>query len=104
MRAAIRAANDARDLPTHGGRTLAYVYEADSRANGYDEVHLGQIGVLPSARGRGLASAVMTNMNLLSSTFPTVGLTGDLPPAPSSFEESRRIHPEGTHALRVRGA
>lgn len=41
------------------GYALAYVYEADSHAFGYDEVHLGQIGVLPSARGRGVASAVI---------------------------------------------
>ena len=41
------------------GYALAYVYEADPLANGYDEVHLGQIGVLPSARGRGLASAAI---------------------------------------------
>jgi mycothiol synthase len=41
------------------GYALGYVYEADSLARGYDEVHLGQIGVLPSARGRGLASALI---------------------------------------------
>lgn len=41
------------------GYALAYVYAADSLANGYDEVHLGQIGVLPSARGRGVASAAI---------------------------------------------
>ena len=41
------------------GYALGYVYEADSQARGYDEVHLGQIGLLPSARGRGLASAVI---------------------------------------------
>lgn len=41
------------------GYALAYVYEADSRATGYDEVHLGQIGVLPPFRGRGVASAVI---------------------------------------------
>lgn len=44
------------------GYVLAYVYEADSLATGYDEVHLGQIGVLPSARGRGLASAVIAEV------------------------------------------
>ncbi|SDF20982.1 mycothiol synthase [Blastococcus aurantiacus] len=42
------------------GYALAYVYEADSRARGHDEVHLGQIGVLPAARGRGVASALIT--------------------------------------------
>lgn len=44
------------------GYALGYVYEADSRARGYDEVHLGQIGVLPSARGRGLASALIAEV------------------------------------------
>ncbi len=41
------------------GYALGYVYEADSRATGYEQVHLGQIGVLPPARGRGVASAVI---------------------------------------------
>lgn len=41
------------------GYALAYVYEADSRATGHDQVHLGQIGVLPAARGRGVASAAI---------------------------------------------
>ena len=44
------------------GYALGYVYEEDSRARGYDEVHLGQIGVLPSARGRGLASALIAEV------------------------------------------
>jgi mycothiol synthase len=44
------------------GYALGYVYEADSGARGYDEVHLGQIGVLPSARGRGLASALIAEV------------------------------------------
>jgi mycothiol synthase len=41
------------------GYLLAYVYEADTRATGRQETYLGQIGVLPPARGRGLASAVI---------------------------------------------
>ncbi|MCF6508733.1 GNAT family N-acetyltransferase [Blastococcus sp. MG754426] len=41
------------------GYVLGYVYEADTRARGYREVVLGQIGVLPGARGRGLASAMI---------------------------------------------
>ncbi len=41
------------------GYALGYVHEADSRANGYDQVHFGQIGVLPAARGRGVASAAI---------------------------------------------
>lgn len=42
------------------GYALAYVYEADTRATGERQLHLGQIGVLPRARGRGVASAVIT--------------------------------------------
>ena len=38
---------------------LAYIYEADARATGLRQIHFGQIGVLPEARGRGLASAVI---------------------------------------------
>jgi mycothiol synthase len=38
---------------------LGYVFEADTAANGYEAVDLGQIGVLPSARGRGLAKATI---------------------------------------------
>ena len=41
------------------GYVLAYVYESDARAKGYREVVLGQIGVLPALRGRGLASAMI---------------------------------------------
>ena len=39
--------------------SLAYVFEADTAANGYETVDLGQIGVLPSVRGRGLAKATI---------------------------------------------
>jgi mycothiol synthase len=41
------------------GYTLAYVYEADTKATGKRRLHLGQIGVLPRARGRGVATAVI---------------------------------------------
>jgi mycothiol synthase len=41
------------------GYVLAYVYEADCAATGVRETHPGQIGVLPPARGRGLASALI---------------------------------------------
>ncbi|WP_051683956.1 GNAT family N-acetyltransferase [Blastococcus sp. URHD0036] len=41
------------------GYALAYVVEADTRATGVPTTHLGQIGVLPGARGRGIASAVI---------------------------------------------
>ncbi len=42
--------------------SLAYVFEADTAANGYETVDLGQIGVLPSARGRGLAKATIASV------------------------------------------
>ncbi|MCA0144310.1 GNAT family N-acetyltransferase [Blastococcus sp. LR1] len=41
------------------GYVLAYVYEADAAVRGYREAHYGQIGVLPEARGRGVASALI---------------------------------------------
>ena len=39
---------------------LVYVYESDTRATGVREAHFGPIGTAPSARGRGLATAVIT--------------------------------------------
>ena len=44
------------------GYVLAYVFEADTSARGTREVSLGQIGVLPPARGRGIAGAVITEV------------------------------------------
>jgi mycothiol synthase len=41
------------------GYVLAYVWSADTKATGVRETHFGQIGVLPRARGRGIASAVI---------------------------------------------
>lgn len=41
------------------GYNLAYEYDADTEATGVREVYLGQIGVHPAARGRGLASALI---------------------------------------------
>ncbi|SDC56904.1 Ribosomal protein S18 acetylase RimI [Geodermatophilus telluris] len=41
------------------GYVLGYVYEADTRATGVPTVHLGQIGVLPAARGTGVATAAI---------------------------------------------
>jgi mycothiol synthase len=38
---------------------LAYVYESDTAATGVRQTHFGQIGVLPAARGRGLAKATI---------------------------------------------
>ena len=41
------------------GYLLAYVFEADTQATGVRETTFGQIGVLPQARGRGIASALI---------------------------------------------
>jgi ribosomal protein S18 acetylase RimI-like enzyme len=41
------------------GYALAYLYEADTRATGKRRLHLGQVGVLPQARGRGIATAII---------------------------------------------
>jgi mycothiol synthase len=41
------------------GYVLAYVFEADTAATGKRQTNFGQIGVLPDARGRGLATAVI---------------------------------------------
>ena len=41
---------------------LSYVFEADTAARGAREVSLGQIGVLPAARGRGVASALIAEV------------------------------------------
>lgn len=41
------------------GYALSYIYEADASATGRRVLHLGQIGVLPQARGRGVATAVI---------------------------------------------
>jgi mycothiol synthase len=42
------------------GYALVYVYAADTAVRGYPAAYFGQIGVLPHARGRGLAPAVIT--------------------------------------------
>jgi mycothiol synthase len=41
------------------GYVLTYVYDADTRATGVRQAHLGQLGVLRPARGRGIASAAI---------------------------------------------
>jgi mycothiol synthase len=41
------------------GYALVYVFESDTRATGVRAAYFGQIGVLPPARGRGLATAVV---------------------------------------------
>ena len=41
------------------GYALGYVYDADTRATGVRTLHLGQIGVLPGSRGRGVAGAAI---------------------------------------------
>jgi mycothiol synthase len=41
------------------GHALYYEYEADTRATGIRDAYLGQLGTLPEARGRGVASALI---------------------------------------------
>jgi mycothiol synthase len=41
------------------GYVLTYVHEADTAATGQVDAYYGQIGVVPAARGRGLAKAVI---------------------------------------------
>jgi ribosomal protein S18 acetylase RimI-like enzyme len=41
------------------GYVLAYVHEANTEATGERETYLGQIGVLPPVRGRGISTAVI---------------------------------------------
>ncbi|WP_448625098.1 GNAT family N-acetyltransferase [Geodermatophilus sp. URMC 64] len=59
--------------------TLVYVYESDTRATGVREAHFGQIGTLPEARGRGLASAaIVRSMQVaVDSDCQTAGLQVD---------------------------
>ena len=73
------------------GYALAYVYEADSQARGHDEAHLGQIGVLPAERGRGVASAVITAVlrSAAAAGCRTAGLdvdSGNVTGAPRVYE------------------
>lgn len=44
------------------GYVLAYVFEADTAARGSREASLGQIGVLPEARGRGIAGGLIAEV------------------------------------------
>ena len=44
------------------GYVLSYVYEADTAARGTRDVVLGQIGVLPQARGHGVATALIAEV------------------------------------------
>jgi mycothiol synthase len=41
------------------GYALVYLYETDTVATGYRQAHVGQIGVLPAGRGRGVATTLM---------------------------------------------
>jgi mycothiol synthase len=59
--------------------TLVYVYESDTLATGVREAHFGQIGTLPEARGRGLATAaIVRSMQVAAdSDCQTAGLQVD---------------------------
>jgi mycothiol synthase len=58
---------------------LVYVYESDAAATGIREAHFGQIGTLPTARGRGLATAAILRALQLAagSDCRTAGLQVD---------------------------
>jgi ribosomal protein S18 acetylase RimI-like enzyme len=53
---------------------LASVFEADTRATGRQQTYLGQIGVLPHARGRGLATAAIVEALRAAAAADCVGV------------------------------
>jgi mycothiol synthase len=57
------------------GYSLVYEYDADTEATGLREAYLGQIGVLPTARGRGVASACIA-ASLHAAAADGLGLAG----------------------------
>jgi len=57
------------------GYTLVYEYDADTEATGVREAYFGQIGVLPAARGRGVASACIA-ASLHAAAADGMGLAG----------------------------
>lgn len=61
------------------GYALIYVYEADTQAQGFRQAHLGQIGVLPALRGRGLATTLIVEVmrKAAGADCATVGLDVD---------------------------
>lgn len=61
------------------GYALVYEHEADTEATGLREAYLGQIGVLPAFRGRGVASAAITAALHAAAAdgFDRAGLTVD---------------------------
>ena len=61
------------------GYALVYEHEADTAATGLREAYFGQIGVLPGARGRGIASAAITAAlhAAVEDGFDRAGLTVD---------------------------
>lgn len=61
------------------GYALVYEHEADTLATGLREAYFGQIGVLPAARGRGIASAAIAAALRAAADdgFDRAGLTVD---------------------------
>lgn len=61
------------------GYVLVYEHEADTEATGLREAYLGQIGVLPAFRGRGIASAatIAALHAAAADGFDRAGLTVD---------------------------
>ncbi|WNV76671.1 N-acetyltransferase [Geodermatophilus sp. DSM 44513] len=75
------------------GYVLAYVYDADTRATGLQQAHLGQLGVLRAARGRGIASAgILTALHAAAAAgCDTAGLQVDTENPTGAFGLYRRL-------------
>jgi ribosomal protein S18 acetylase RimI-like enzyme len=75
------------------GYVLTYVYDADIRATGLQQAHLGQLGVLRPARGRGIASAaiVAALRAAVAAGCDTAGLQVDTENPTGAFGLYRRL-------------
>jgi mycothiol synthase len=75
------------------GYVLTYVYDADTRATGVEQAHLGQLGVLRPARGRGIASAaiVAALQAAAAAGCDTAGLQVDTENPTGAFGLYRRL-------------
>ena len=75
------------------GYVLGYVHDADTRATGVRQAHLGQLGVLRPARGRGIASAaiVAALQAAAAAGCATAGLQVDTENPTGAFGLYRRL-------------
>jgi ribosomal protein S18 acetylase RimI-like enzyme len=83
------------------GYVLTYVYDADTRATGVRHAHLGQLGVLRPARGRGIASAAIVAAleAAAAAGCATAGLQVDTENPTGAFGLDRRL---GSAPVRTR--